>query len=1197
MPSSDIMDASAGVFGQGSRHPQRLLWVSWLFGAATLAAVVAVALHLTEAESFARLLGQVEPRWFVLALVLQALTYLAQGQIYRSVAHAGQARLPLLRACKLGLMKLFVDQALPTYGLSGTLAATAAFQRQGISRPVVMACLVVSLCSYLLAYVLALAAALGIVVVEGHATPLLVIACTLFALGSLSVALAAALLAGRRLPAGLRRFAGRAWVERGLAQLEQADPRLTRNPRLLALTASLDLSIILLDGSTLWALVRSLGEAVPWSGVFAGFMLASVLRSIGVTPGGLGVFEAAAVTTLSWAGVPLPVALSATLLFRGLSFWAPMLPGMLISRRALRSQAVERRSAPAGAWWSWTPAQAFAALESRPEGLSGEAAASRQGVEEERLERHAQGMPRMFLEQLRSPLVLILIFASVVSLVVRDWLDAGIVLAIVLVSALLGAVQEYRASHALERLRRRVAITARVRRDGRTLEIPASEVVPGDVVELAAGSLIPADGLVLEARDCFVSQGLLTGETFPVEKEPGLAAADASLAERRNCLFTGSSLRSGTATLLAVATGSASEYGRIARSLSLRPPETEFERGLRHFGTLLLQVMLLIVVGVLAANILLGRPTVDTLLFAIALAVGLSPELLPAILGITLAKGAQRMAERGVIVRHLNAIENLGAMDVLCTDKTGTLTRGVVQLDGALDARGQPSAGCLLLASLNARLQSGLANALDAALVAKAEEERLDLGAWRKLDEIPYDFVRKRLGVVVAGADGAPLMIVKGALDKVLERCTRIGEADAAAPLDEAALADIQARFARWSEQGYRVLGLASRRVAAKPRYAEADESELAFAGFLLFFDPPEPGVRDTLQALGRQGVAVKIITGDNRLVARHVAEAVGIPVERVITGGELLQMKDDELFNLVPQVALFAEVDPTRRRPITLPQQKPAHGVAFLGARITDAPPRHAADAGVSVDQAVDVAKEAADFVLLRHDLDLLRQGIDEGRHTFANTLKYIFITTSANFGNMISMALASMFLPFLPLLAKQILLNNFLSDVPAMGIAGDNVDREWERTPHHWNIREVRNFMVVFGLVSSAFDVLTFGVLFYFVGERPELFRSGWFIESLLTELAIIFVVRTYKPFYRSRPGRLLLSSTVVVMLATVLLPYTPAGAWFDLVPLPAPLLATILLITLLYAAASEAVKRRFYGQARRPRSTERRHRGTMG
>ena len=840
-------------------------------------------------------------------------------------------------------------------------------------------------------------------------------------------------------------------------------------------------------------------------------------------------------------------------------------------------------------WWSWTAEQAWRALDSGPPGLSAEQAAQRQ-PRAQRLARRA-GFGRAFLTQLHSPLMLILVVACVVSLIVAQWIDAAIVLAIILLSALLTALQEHRASRAVEQLRQQVAVTARVRRDGQLREIPASQVVPGDVVELSAGSLVPADGLLLEARDCFVAQGLLTGESAAVEKTPGVAAADASLTERSNCLFMGSSLRSGTASLLVTRSGEATEYGRIAHSLTLRPPETEFERGLRHFGTLLLRLMLLIVLTVLAANILLGRPTVDTLLFAIALGVGLSPELLPAILGVTLAKGAQRMARQGVIVRNLNAIENLGAMDVLCSDKTGTLTRGSAHLDAALDVDGQPSPRCLLLAALNASLQTGMGNPLDEALVSAAQERQLDLAGYRKLDEIPYDFVRKRLGIVVAdeARDGTPLLIVKGALGKVLEVCTRVhGE-----PLDADRRAALDAHFAHWSGEGYRVLGVASRTLAAG-RYSVADEGALDFEGFLLIFDPPEPGVADTLRHLDRLGVQVKIISGDNRLVTRHVAEAVGIDAEQLITGGELLAMKDDELLHRVARVALFAEVDPSQKERIILALQKTGHVVGFLGDGINDAPALHAADVGISVDQAADVAREAADFVLLRHDLELLRQGIDEGRHTFANTLKYIFITTSANFGNMISMALASLLLPFLPLLAKQILLNNFLSDIPAMGIAGDRVDREWERTPHHWNLKEVRNFMVVFGLTSSLFDALTFAVLLLYAGQQPALFRSGWFVESLLSELAIILVVRTHKPFYRSRPGRLLLISTLAVMLLTLLLPYTPVGGWFDLVPLPWPLLAAILAITLLYAATSELVKRRFYAAARPPTRAARRHRG---
>jgi len=546
------------------------------------------------------------------------------------------------------------------------------------------------------------------------------------------------------------------------------------------------------------------------------------------------------------------------------------------------------------------------------------------------------------------------------------------------------------------------------------------------------------------------------------------------------------------------------------------------------------------------------------------------------------------MAGRGVIVRHLNAIENLGAMDTLCTDKTGTLTRGVVALDGALDADGQPSTTVLRMAWLNASLQTGLRNPLDEAIGDHARDKAPAMTGADKLDEIPYDFVRKRLSVLLRDAsEPTPRLICKGALDNVLQVSAFVQQGDAVLPLTAERREALAARFAAWSAAGYRVLGLAWRSMEGE-RCTVDDEQALVFAGFLLFFDPPEPGVREELAALRELGVAVKIISGDNRLIARQVAESVGIDVERVITGAEIGQMRDEALINLAPRVSLFAEVDPNQKERIIRALQKTGHVVGFLGDGINDAPALHAADVGISVDNAVDMAKEAADFVLLRHELGLVRQGIDEGRRTFANTLKYIYLTTSANFGNMISMAVASFFLPFLPLLAKQILLNNFLSDIPAIGIAGDRVDADWSRTPHRWDIGEVRRFMILFGLISSAFDLLTFGVLLYLVGEQPELFRSGWFVESLITELAIIFVVRTHKPFYRSRPGRFLLVSSLLIALLTVLLPYTPVGGWFALQPLPATVLGAVLLITLLYAACSEWTKQRFFarlGASRQP------------
>lgn len=785
---------------------------------------------------------------------------------------------------------------------------------------------------------------------------------------------------------------------------------------------------------------------------------------------------------------------------------------------------------------------------------------------------------RLLLSRFANPLVVILLAAAMVSLAVHDFLDAVIVLVMVLLTAVLSLIQEYRATVAVDALRRRVATRACVLRDGRSQWIPATEVVPGDVIELSAGSLVPADALVLDARDCFVNQALLTGETLPVEKAPGTCPAEAGVSQRGNCVWMGTSVRSGWARAVVVDTGRTTLYGGISGKLLVPPPETEFEHGLRRFGGLLIGLMLTVVVVVLAVNMLLHRPPVDTLLFAAALAVGLSPELLPAILTITLSHGARTMARRNVIVKRLDAIENLGSMDVLCTDKTGTLTRGVVELDAAVDPQGGASVEVLKLACINARLQTGIRNPLDDAIVARDRHEGVVAEPMHKIDEIPYDFLRRRLSVVVGpqGSANAATMITKGAVESVLQICTQVRVAGRDVPLDDALRSQLMQRFMEWSGQGYRVLALSTRQLEP---HGHADEGAMILAGFLLFFDPPEPQVAGTLSALRALGVEVKIITGDNRFVARHVADTIGMPVTGALTGSELQQLKDEALWHLAPSTTLFAEIDPNQKERIIVALRKSGHVVGYLGDGINDAPALHAADAGISVDQAADVAKEAADFVLLKHDLDVIRQGIEEGRHTFANTLKYIFITTSANFGNMVSMAMASLFLPFLPLLAKQILLNNLLSDIPAMGIASDNVDREWQSTPHRWSMRLIRRSMLTFGLTSTLFDLLTFAALLAFAGEAPEIFRTGWFLESLLTELCILFVIRTYRPFYRSRPGPLLLWSGVAVMLVALALPYLPFARIFGFVPLPPLILAAILAITVTYVAVSEASKRLFY------------------
>jgi Mg2+-importing ATPase len=536
-----------------------------------------------------------------------------------------------------------------------------------------------------------------------------------------------------------------------------------------------------------------------------------------------------------------------------------------------------------------------------------------------------------------------------------------------------------------------------------------------------------------------------------------------------------------------------------------------------------------------------------------------------------------------VIVKRLSAIENLGSMDVLCSDKTGTLTRGVLELDAALDADGRASQDVLRDACINARFETGLGNPLDAAIVARGDRDGVDTSACRKLDEIPYDFIRKRLSVVVEDRDGHVVLVAKGAATNVLDVCTSVERDGGTVPLDAAERAKLEALFDGWSDAGYRVLGVARKAVPQQAAYGRGDERALVFRGFLLFLDPPKEDARALLADLARLGVRLKIITGDNRRVAVHVAAAVGLDHTRAVTGSQLAGLRDEALWSVAERTDVFAEVDPDQKERIVLALKRAGRVVGYLGDGINDAAALHAADVGISVDQAVDVAKDAADFVLLEHDLGVLRDGVNQGRRTFANTLKYIAITTSANFGNMLSMAVASLFLPFLPLLAKQILLNNFLSDIPGMAIAGDNVDPELVAKPRRWDIDVLKRFMLVFGAISSAFDFVTFALLLFVFEAGVEVFRTGWFVESLLTELAIALVLRTSRPLYRSRAGRWLAASSAAVAALALALPYAPFARLFDLVPLAPALLAALVGVTAGYVLASELAKRRFYAGVR--------------
>lgn len=827
-----------------------------------------------------------------------------------------------------------------------------------------------------------------------------------------------------------------------------------------------------------------------------------------------------------------------------------------------------------GAYWALEPAELLRGLEASDQGLSSEAAADRlrrfgsNEIEaEEQLSR-----ARVLWKQIRSPLLLLLLFAAVISSASGEWIDAAIVATIVLATVGIGYKREYSAQAAAAALRARVKTRARVLRDRRPTLVPLEDIVPGDVVLLAAGSIVPADGVVREATDCYVSEAVLTGESFPVEKEPGTSPAAAPLSKRTNCMFLGTNVRSGTARCLIVSTGPATEFGAIAHRLSLRPPETEFDRGIRRFGYLLTSAMLIMVLLVLIVHVLAGRSPIETLLFAIALAVGLSPELLPAILTINLARGAELMAKRGVLVRRLNAIENLGSMDVLCTDKTGTLTEGVVQLEGAYDPAGARSDEVLDLGAVNAALETGLPSPLDDAILTARTP---DAGRLRKLAEIPFDFVRKRVSVVVEGPDGIRL-VTKGAFHHVVDACVRLPDG---AALDAGQRAALERRHDEWSSQGTRVLAVAVRAMPAQDAYQRDDERDLTFSGFLTFLDRPKEGVAEAITALARLGVSVKLITGDSRLVARHVAGLVGLPAAGVLTGEELDELHDEALWHAAERTDLFVEVDPNQKERILLSLKKMGHVVGFLGDGVNDAPAMHAADTSLSVEQAVDVARAAADFVLLERHLDVIRRGIEAGRTTFANTLKYVLTTMSANLGNMVSMALASLFLPFLPLLAGQILLNNFISDIPAVGIADDSVDPELVERPRRWDMRFIGRFMIEFGVLSSIFDLITFAALLVLFHATPELFRTGWFVESLLTELVVALVVRTRRPFFRSRPGRILLVTTVILIPLAFAIPYAPYAGVLGFVPPPASLLAALAAITAMYVLATEVTKTWFY------------------
>jgi P-type Mg2+ transporter len=772
---------------------------------------------------------------------------------------------------------------------------------------------------------------------------------------------------------------------------------------------------------------------------------------------------------------------------------------------------------------------------------------------------------------LANPLVIILLIASAASAILCERVNASIIVLLVALSVALNFLQTYRSHRAAERLRDAVAPTATALRAGTWLEIRRRDLVPGDIVRLTAGDRVPADARLLETRDLHVQQAALTGESMPAEKD----AADVQVAPRqpanaRNVVFLGTSVVSGTATALVVATGPATAFGDIAARLSMRPPETEFERGTRQFALLIMRTVFFLVLFVLLTGALLHHAFLESLLFAVALAVGLTPEFLPMISAVTLSRGAAHMARQKVIVKHLEAIENFGSMDVLCSDKTGTLTSGDTVLDRHLDPFGLVSERPFTLAYVNSSHQTGIKSPLDEAILKGGGV------VIKKIDEIPFDFERRRLSVVVENSGGR-LLITKGAPEGVIACCTAYEVDDGRAALDEAMRARCEATYQELSAQGSRVLAVAYAVVPLQAVYSARDERELVLAGFVTFFDPPMEGVAEALRALRRDGVVVKILTGDNELVAQHVCGQVGLDSARIVGGDEIERMTDSALAAVAEQATIFARVSPAQKNRIILALKSRNHVVGFLGDGINDAPSIHTADVGVSVATAVDVAKDAADIILLERDLDVLHAGILEGRRAFGNVMKYLLMGTSSNFGNMFSMAGAFLFLPFLPMLPTQILLNNFLYDLAQITIPTDNVDDAFIRTPQRWNIGIIQRFMVVIGPISSIYDFLTFGVLLWVFRASEALFQTGWFVESLATQTLVLFVIRTAGNPLRSRPSLPLAVTTVLVVLIGVILPFTPLAPTLGLVPLPGAYFVFLGGVTMTYLVLVELVKRR--------------------
>ena len=792
------------------------------------------------------------------------------------------------------------------------------------------------------------------------------------------------------------------------------------------------------------------------------------------------------------------------------------------------------------------------------------------------------GRLSLLVKALLNPLVILLSILATISIATGDIRAAIVMMLMVVLGVVLRFVQEARADTAAAKLRAMIKVTASVLRDGKVAEVPLAEIVPGDVVKLAAGDMIPADVRLIGCKDLFVVQASLTGESMPVEKFDAKETSDArSPLEMRNLCFLGTSVESGTATAVAVATGERTYLGAIAKGLADQQTQTAFDRGVTRFTWLMIRFMAVMVPLVFVINGITKHNWHDAFFFAVAVAVGMTPEMLPMIVTVCLSKGAMALAKHKVIVKRLNSIQNLGAMDVLCTDKTGTLTADNVVLEKHCNVTLEDDDEVLMMAFLNSHFQTGLKNVLDRAILAHTEvHEELHVGEHRLIDEIPFDFQRRLMSVVVALPDGTRRLVCKGAPEEVFARCTTFENEGDILPMERMLMDDLRLEYEQLSADGFRVLAIAYRDLPDKAAYSRADEAELVLRGYVAFFDPPKDTASTAIAALRQHGVAVKVLTGDNDAVSKKICREVGIGSPKTLLGAQVEPMSDAQLADVVEDVTLFARLAPAHKQRVIKALQAKGHVVGFLGDGINDAPALRAADVGVSVDSAVDIAKESADLILLEKSLMVLEEGVLEGRKVFANILKYVRMGASSSFGNMFSVVGASAFLPFMPMAPLQILANNLLYDFSQIPIPADDVDPEHIAKPRPWSIAEVTRFILFIGPCSSVFDYTTFLMMYFLFGARhpaqAPLFQTGWFVESLLTQTLIIHVIRTNKiPFIQSRAAWPLTLTSIAIMAFGVWLPFSPLAGVLGFTLLP-PLYWPLLALTLgCYVVLTQAVK----------------------